>query len=113
MLHVRLSRLAHPYTHVLLFPDHPRSLPLKLLPDTGAETDLEAANQRCGWCYYTHCTAALVKQGWCLWDVSKYKGGASYTKCCKEMKAKTRTPCARRNALDPLTIPRACVWLSD
>ena len=108
--------ITHPFTIIAMMPDHPRSFPVKL-PSVGApggrpkrrlsDTAMEAVasvvqrhasedgKPSCGWCYVAHALGGLSKQGWCLWDLSRYKKTPKpqgFAKLSKEIRARTRTP---------------------
>lgn len=67
---------AHPCTHCLLVKNP--------LPTGASYTNTRTYSER-GWTFFEERVSALVKDDYCLWDLSRYDGAGTYAGCIRQM----------------------------
>jgi len=77
------SWYSHPCTHVLLV-----KTPLPVGADYGNTRPYSAR----GWTYFEERMSAVVKDDYCLWDLSRYEGAADYVTCLRQMRHQRLPP---------------------
>jgi hypothetical protein len=80
------SWYAHPCTHTLLVKNP--------LPTGASYTNTRAYSER-GWTFFEERISGLVKDDYCLWDLSRYDGADTYTSCIRQM-------AKQHNAVQPM-----------